>query len=261
MGNLVGCCQKRGENGTEADTDTEEWEDIDERILVNKPVLFALGNPGKKYFYTKHNVGKLFLDYLAATQGLTWTKHPWGEVIETEQYILFKSGTYMNIAADVLKKFFKKHKLEEESNLVVVCDYLESKLGRVLLRTGGSHKGHNGLKSVYGLVTAVGKDIEKIPKILIGISRPESRDPSVVGDYVLNDFSQSEQTRLVDEVFPLAENVLLREVLGQDVPEIKPKNAPKPQVQKKMPTAEEQAQLQDRANEKAEQKRIRREAY
>jgi PTH1 family peptidyl-tRNA hydrolase len=258
MGN-IGCCQRRREYG--AEPDTEEWEDIDERILVNKPVLFALGNPGRKYFYTKHNVGKLFLDYLAATQELTWTQHSWGEIIDTPQYIMFKSGTYMNIAANALKKFFKKYKLEEESNLVVVCDYLESKLGRVLLRTGGSHKGHNGLKSVYGLVSAVGKDVEKIPKILIGISRPESREPSVVGDYVLNDFSEGEQVRLVEEVFPLAENVLLREVLGQDVPEIKPKNAPKPQVQKKVPTAEEIEKVQERVNEKAEQKRIRREAY
>jgi hypothetical protein len=62
-------------------------------------------------------------------------------------------------------------------------------------------------------------------------------------------------------VFPLAENILLREVLGQDVPEIKPKNAPKPQVQKKVPTAEEIEKVQERVNEKAEQKRIRREAY
>ncbi len=153
-------------------------------------LIAGLGNPGKQYEDTRHNVGFKVIDKLCEKWGLTLNKTKFNglyakEMINGKKVILLKPLTYMNLSGEAISPLMDYYKIPAE-NLLVIYDELDLPVGKIRLRFKGSAGGHNGLKSI---IKHIGT--EEFKRIRIGISRPpEGR--SVV-DHVLGKFTQEEQ--------------------------------------------------------------------
>jgi PTH1 family peptidyl-tRNA hydrolase len=151
-------------------------------------VIIGLGNPGKQYQRTRHNIGFLVLDALADSQGACWQKKGDKEVAEItlgdEKVVLVKPQTFMNSSGRVIPSLLKQGLKAE--NLLVVHDELEKAFGVVDIKNGGSHRGHNGLRSIIEFCGA------NFTRLRCGIGRPERKED--VADYVLSNFSEKTDT-------------------------------------------------------------------
>lgn len=150
----------------------------------------GLGNPGKKYEQTRHNVGFRVIDELAEKLNISLNQEKFkgiygSGIVNGEKVFLIKPITYMNVSGECVRLFLDYFKIPLE-NLVVIYDDLDLPTGKVRLRQKGSAGGHNGIKS---LISHLGT--EKFNRLRIGISRPTTR--MSIPDYVLGTFSTEEQ--------------------------------------------------------------------
>ena len=158
-------------------------------------LLVGLGNPGKKYEETRHNVGFRFLDMLAESEGLRFAAAPRFQAetatweASEEKVLLVKPQTFMNHSGEAVGKLARYYHIEPQ-DIFVVYDDLELPAGKPRLKRGGGHGGHNGLKSLN----------QQLPtpdyiRIKIGIGRPPSGDvtPWVLGVADAADRSAEEQ--------------------------------------------------------------------
>ena len=156
--------------------------------------LFFVGlrNFQPSYCGTRHNVGADALLNIARNLNLVWNKEGEADIANFNDQVSFiLPRTYINTSGKAIGKFFPK-KESAASQLVVVHDDLESKLGKVKLKIGGSAKGHNGVKSIIDNLG--GRN--DFRRILIGIGRPTSRSEEAVSNFVLAKFSRDEQDNL-----------------------------------------------------------------
>ncbi|MEI4471007.1 aminoacyl-tRNA hydrolase [Frigidibacter sp. MR17.24] len=157
--------------------------------------LFAgLGNPGAKYAGNRHNIGFMALDRIAADHGFTpWRSKFQGEVAEgrlgSEKVILLKPATFMNLSGQAVGEAMRFHKLTP-AEVVVFHDELDLAPGRLRLKTGGGHAGHNGLRSIHQHIG------EAYDRVRLGIGHPGHKDR--VAGYVLQDFAKAEAGWLDD---------------------------------------------------------------
>jgi PTH1 family peptidyl-tRNA hydrolase len=157
--------------------------------------LFAgLGNPGTKYAGNRHNIGFMAVDAIADAHGFApWRAKFQGEVSEgrlgTEKVILLKPHTFMNLSGQSVGEALRFYKLEA-SDLVVFHDELDLAPGKVRVKQGGGHAGHNGLRSIHG---HLGPDYARVR---LGIGHPGHKDR--VSGYVLSDFAKADQDWLDD---------------------------------------------------------------
>jgi PTH1 family peptidyl-tRNA hydrolase len=168
-------------------------------------LVVGLGNPGPTYASTRHNVGYLVADALAARTGGSWKKDKSGraEVIEGrlvgERVVLGRSRSYMNESGgpvSTLAKFFGV----EPDHLVVIHDELDIDFGMLRVKRGGGDNGHNGLKSIrQSLGTG------DFYRIRVGIGRPPGRQD--VHDFVLKPYSSTERKDLPTYVEEAADAV------------------------------------------------------
>ena len=176
-------------------------------------IIAGLGNPGREYAGTRHNIGFAVIDALADKYNISITekKHKalcGTGIIEGKKVLLVKPQTYMNnsgLSAIELASFFKI-KPEE---ILVVHDELEMALGFVSLKFSGGLGGHNGLRSM--------KSVFNTPdfwRLRFGLSKPSGVD---IADYVLSPFSQDERI-VLDSVFTQTHN-LFAEILLSSSPE------------------------------------------
>lgn len=167
----------------------------------NIKAIIGLGNPGAKYKNTRHNIGFKVLDALAEQQGSAWQEKPLMEVaqiqLNNQMVLLIKPQTFMNSSGQVIPLLQKKG--IEAENILVVHDELEKPFGTVVTRQGGSHRGHNGLRSI---ISFCGPDFWRVR---VGIGRPD--DAKDVPDYVLSPFEES--TAAIDDVIIVAVNFIL----------------------------------------------------
>ena len=160
-------------------------------------VIAGLGNPGKEYAGTRHNVGFGALDELADKYRISVDtgKHKaliGKGIIEGEKVILVKPLTYMNLSGDSLREVLDYYKLPPE-RLLVIYDDINLDVGQLRIREKGSAGGHNGMKSI---IARVGSDA--FPRIRVGVgAKPPRMD---LADYVLGHFSKEEQV-LMEEAF------------------------------------------------------------
>jgi len=166
-------------------------------------IIIGLGNPGPKYHYNRHNIGFLVLDALAEKYHASWQKKPNQEIAEVEinghNVLLIKPQTFMNDSGKVISALAKQGIKAE--NILVVHDELEKSFGKVETKTGGSHKGHNGLRSIMGVC---GADFHRLR---FGIGRPENRED--VPDYVLTNFSKNENIEpLIAQAIKIIEGMI-----------------------------------------------------
>lgn len=149
--------------------------------------LIGLGNPGPKFVFTRHNIGFRVLDALAEKHHASWHTKGNAEVaqiaLNDRTILLVKPVTFMNSSGQVLPHLAKQGIKKE--NIVVVHDELELPFGKLKVRTGGSAKGHNGLRSI---IENIGPEFMRLS---VGIDRPLNREE--VPDYVLTRFRENEQ--------------------------------------------------------------------
>ena len=159
--------------------------------------LCGLGNPGKEYCNTRHNLGFTVLDSLAEKLNTTW-KNAWGKAEITDWYVqgrevvLVKPLTYVNLSGTVLKLFPGL----QPSNILVICDDINLELGTTRIRRSGGSGGHNGLESFEAHLGS--KDY---PRLRIGIGPPP--DPSRWKDFVLGRFTDREM-EILEQTLPEA---------------------------------------------------------
>jgi PTH1 family peptidyl-tRNA hydrolase len=163
-------------------------------------LIAGLGNPGREYEQTRHNIGFLVVDRLAAQFGSTWEKSTkWGAILaKCGQVILVKPMTYMNRSGEPLRAIGQFYKIEPPEILIVLDD-LALPPGRLRLRARGGAGGHNGLESILAQFGT-----EEIPRLRIGIGAPP-RDGSV--DYVLSRFFDEEKALVASTIDRAAEAV------------------------------------------------------
>jgi PTH1 family peptidyl-tRNA hydrolase len=167
-------------------------------------LIVGLGNPGKKYERTRHNVGFLVLDRLADKNGVTIAKEKHQSLIgewnrDGDKVLLVKPQTYMNLSGEALQRLLSYYPVEAE-NVVVIHDDLDLPFGRIRIRQQGSPGGHRGMISVTGVL---GEQV--FSRLRIGIGRPP---PGVEPkDFVLQKFSPDEAARLEEVVSRAADAV------------------------------------------------------
>lgn len=151
-------------------------------------VLVGLGNPEAKYKLNRHNVGFMAIDSIVANYKLAPYKTKFQSQIVTKKIndtpvIFSKPQTFMNLSGKSIGNILNFYKLKCE-NVIVIHDDLDLNLGTVKTKIGGSSGGHNGLKSLDSII---GKNYRRLR---IGIGHPG--DKTLVNNYVLGDFSKSE---------------------------------------------------------------------
>jgi PTH1 family peptidyl-tRNA hydrolase len=121
-------------------------------------LVVGLGNPGAEYEWSRHNLGFMLIDKLSADTGINVDRRECqsqtgrGEM-EGRVVKLIKPQTYMNLSGEAVACFANKHKLAEPGeNLIVISDDLALPFGKIRIRARGSAGGHNGLKSIIGLL-------------------------------------------------------------------------------------------------------------
>lgn len=133
-------------------------------------LIVGLGNPGKEYEWSRHNLGFMLIDKLSAEAGVNVNRRECQSLvgradIESKLTKLVKPQTYMNLSGDAVSCLLAKHKLTEPGdNLIVISDDLALPFGRIRIRARGSAGGHNGLKSI---IAAVGTN--EFTRLRIGI--------------------------------------------------------------------------------------------
>lgn len=154
----------------------------------------GLGNPGKEYESTRHNIGWMALDEAARRWGMAFGPNARlkGAVaegrVEGEKVYLIKPMTYMNLSGECVRAFLDFYKADP-ADLVVVYDDMDTEIGSLRLRMKGSPGGHNGIKSI---IAHLGSD--QFHRIRMGISRPAAGSDIV--SYVLAPFRKEEQAAL-----------------------------------------------------------------
>jgi len=152
-------------------------------------LVVGLGNPGRKYKKTKHNVGFICLDYYAKKNGLKLKLDNKfnGEWLKEGNLLLLKPHTFMNLSGHSIVKIMKFYDIEIE-DVLVIYDDLSLPFGKLRLREKGSAGGHNGIKSIIQNFKT-----EDFKRIKVGIDRNPMMEQK---DYVLSKFSKAEQKEL-----------------------------------------------------------------
>jgi len=151
-------------------------------------LVVGLGNPGKEYENTKHNIGFIALDHFAEKQGIVINSKKFDSltselILNNEKIILLKPQTYMNLSGQAVAKAVNFYKIPLE-NIIVLFDDLDLEPGTIRFRKNGSAGGHNGIKSIIeNLSTA------EFARIKIGIGRPKNKN--LVTKYVLSKLTQA----------------------------------------------------------------------
>ena len=156
-------------------------------------VIVGMGNPGKEYERTRHNVGWWVVDHLADVWHFDgWRKDGEARVangtIGNIKVRLIKPLTYMNLSGGVLRPYMRRPFWSAASDLMIVIDEVALPLGTYRFRAKGSAGGHNGLKSIEGTLKT-----QEYPRLRIGIAPEDPARRGVLKDYVLDEFGKREE--------------------------------------------------------------------
>lgn len=157
-------------------------------------IVVGLGNPGKKYEFTRHNVGWMALDALAEEQGVKINRIRFralcGECLINGNKVLFmEPQTFMNLSGEAVAEACNYYNIPPEK-VIVVCDDVALPFNRIRIRTKGSAGGHNGLKNIISLLGS-----DQFPRVRIGISDRADLTTDLA-DWVLGSFSGTEKKKL-----------------------------------------------------------------
>lgn len=154
----------------------------------------GLGNPGAKYAANRHNIGFMAVDRVAEDHGFApWRAKFQGQLSEgrlgADKVLLLKPETFMNLSGQSVGEAMRFYKLTP-GDVTVFHDELDLAPGKVRLKRGGGHAGHNGLRSIHAHIG------EAYARVRLGIGHPGHKDR--VAAYVLSDFARADQDWLDD---------------------------------------------------------------
>ncbi len=157
-------------------------------------LFVGLGNPGAKYARNRHNIGFMAVDAIAADHGFgPWRAKFRGRVAEGvlggEKVLLLKPETFMNLSGESVAEAARFYKLGP-GDVVVFHDELDLAPGKLRVKRGGGHAGHNGLRSIHAHLGA------EYARVRLGIGHPGHKDR--VSGYVLQDFAKADAGWLDD---------------------------------------------------------------
>ncbi|WP_029947779.1 aminoacyl-tRNA hydrolase [Leifsonia aquatica] len=165
------------------------------RPLDGPWLVVGLGNPGPGYAATRHNVGQMVLDELAARGGLTFKTHKTNATVAEgrltpggPRFVLAKPNTYMNVSGGPVAQLLRFYSLDP-SRLIVVHDELDIPFDTVRLKSGGGHGGHNGVRDIIA-ATGTGD----FTRVRVGVGRPPGSQAAA--DHVLKAFGAEERKNL-----------------------------------------------------------------
>jgi len=176
-------------------------------------LIVGLGNPGKKYELTRHNIGYLILDYIAEYLKIKFnpSKGDWygakGNYNNSEFYLM-KPTTFMNNSGEAVQDFLTSNNISL-NNVLIVCDDFQIPFGMIRLRTKGSDGGHNGVSSIIYHLNSM-----SFPRMRIGIGKDVLNKEDYI-DFVLSDFNKDEMFQL-NELFPIYKDCILS-FLSEDI--------------------------------------------
>lgn len=161
-----------------------------------KYLIVGLGNIGREYEATRHNIGFRVLDAFAKASNLVFTDGRYGAICETKikgrTLILLKPSTFMNLSGNALRYWMQKENVLIE-NVFVIVDDLALPFGTLRVKPRGSDAGHNGLKHIQQIL---GSDVYS--RLRFGIGSDFPRGGQV--DYVLGNFSLEEESALAEKL-------------------------------------------------------------
>lgn len=151
-------------------------------------LLVGLGNPGKQYEATRHNVGFMVADLLAESLNIDLSRSGWKSVYGKgragdQDVMIVKPQTYMNLSGEAVGEICRYFNLTHE-DVIVIYDDMDLPVGKIRVRAKGSAGGHRGMQSVIDHLGT-----EAITRVKVGIGRPEAQDPV---DYVMSMFPEDE---------------------------------------------------------------------
>lgn len=158
-------------------------------------MIVGLGNPGRKYAGTRHNVGFDVLDLFAHRHGIRIKKRYCQALIadlrlDDEKFLLAKPQTFMNNTGEVVRDILQRMKIDS-SSVLVICDDVNLPLGKIRLRPRGSAGGHHGLESIIDCTHS-----QEFARLRVGVG--EGKDKTDVTDHVLGRFHKAEMSTLTD---------------------------------------------------------------
>ncbi|MCK0096467.1 aminoacyl-tRNA hydrolase [Yoonia sp. F2084L] len=166
-------------------------------------LIVGLGNPGAKYAHNRHNIGFMAMDRIAADHGFgAWRSKFQGLTCDgrlgSTRVTLLKPETFMNLSGQSVGEAMRYLKLAPE-DVIVFHDEIDLAPGKVRLKTGGGHAGHNGLRSIHG---HIGPDYDRVR---MGVGHPGHKD--AVPGYVLRDFPKADAEWLDDELRGVSDGI------------------------------------------------------
>ena len=176
-------------------------------------MLVGLGNPGRKYKKTRHNIGYIIADEVASLGGFDIKKKRFKarfakELIFGKEICFVKPETYMNLSGEAVRSFMNYYKISPH-HILVIHDDIDMDFGRLKFAYKSGHGGHNGIRSMIDWL-----ETNEFYRLKIGIGRPSDRiDPA---DYVLGRFSDGEKEKAQDIISTAREGI---EMFYSDGPE------------------------------------------
>lgn len=176
-------------------------------------IIVGLGNPGKQYEHTRHNVGFDTIDVLAERYHISVDakKHKalYGKgAIEGNRVVLAKPQTFMNLSGESVRELIDFYKIDETEELIIIYDDISLEPGQLRLRAKGSAGGHNGIKSIIAHLG--GQEFKRV-KVGVG-EKPKGYD---LADYVLSRFQRAEREK-VDAALERAADAVVK-ILTDDM--------------------------------------------
>ncbi len=177
-------------------------------------LIIGLGNPGRKYANTRHNVGFMYLDHLAIRYNANFTSKKQYAIadinVNGEKVLLLKPETYMNLSGEAVSSVIKFYKLSL-TDIIVIYDDLDMQFGKLRAKQKSSSGGHNGIKSIISHVHS-----EEFLRIKVGINNQYKRD---VASFVLSKFSKDEINEL-ERLYTNIDFAIKEFINNQDLPKI-----------------------------------------
>ena len=161
-------------------------------------IIVGLGNPGREYQNTRHNIGFQVIDAIAEKNNISVKEKKYKAligkgVVAGQKVLLVKPRTYMNLSGESVREVIDYYKIDEKEELIVISDDISMDVGQIRIRKKGSAGGHNGLKNI---ILHLGHD--QFERIKMGVGeKPQGYD---LADYVLGHFTQMEQEILQDSI-------------------------------------------------------------
>ncbi len=169
-----------------------------------KYLVVGLGNIGREYAETRHNIGFKVLDALAEASNTSFVTGRYGDTAEIKHkgraITLLKPSTYMNLSGKAVRYWMESLKVPVE-NILIISDDIALPFGTIRIRAKGSHGGHNGHRNIIEMIGT-----EKYPRIKFGVGSDFATGQQV--DYVLGEWDEEERAKLAERTEMVGKAIL-----------------------------------------------------